>query len=782
MAKSWSRLLEATLDELAAELPVSVRARSEDVHGAVVGLCMRLAAVALVDRMSGRDRLARVTRALERGPASGWQALRASAEASPLHWPTPSVTRDPLATLEPGPQTVQVFSAWLDAFATDAARGLDGPIRELGALHEALLDARLSRLEGRACRLRRRRGWLELDALLDAEPRARAKTLKHELALGKHDLARLAPALEQARTSAELELVLKGWLEPGASRAAGGWVVQASVARRRSGAHYTPWPLCRELVERALGPLVASLPEPRSRALLELEVCDPAMGAGAFLVATAEFLAGVLASALAEERLVRGALADDLAPLARRIVAERIIRGVDKDAGAVALARFNLALFAYGPSGSSADFVATLRSGDALVGRAPLVGAEAAERSSPAGVEALDWAHAFPATFARSNPGFDALVGNPPWVAYVGRARQPLAPALARYFAATNPAFRRYRTLHGLFVYRAASLLREGGRLGLVLPTSVADLDGYRPTREAHDALCEVDRQLPDWGDGAFEGVFQPSMVLLSTRRSSSARAGSGVWCLDDHGTSAAARALLERLGRLAPFPPDCFGERGYQTTRDDQARLRRDGDVSPARHVHLREGADIAEFEAHPPRVFVDPSDLAGRLRPRDEWQRVDVLIRQTARFPIAALSDGTAFRNSIIAGFATERWSAALLVSLLNSALFRWLHYQRHRDARQGMPQLKIGHLRRLPAPPPSSAELLPHVEHLGALLSRRNRGIAPVERAELDGLIERAFGLGPTEVELVRSWAAANPPPTARRRASRAHASGPTSLSAE
>ena len=70
--------------------------------------------------------------------------------------------------------------------------------------------------------------------------------------------------------------------------------------------------------------------------------------------------------------------------------------------------------------------------------------------------------------------------------------------------------------------------------------------------------------------------------------------------------------------------------------------------------------------------------------MRGVEEFQRVGALVRQTARYPIAAVSDGMAFRNSLLAVFGNEQWPAAALAWLLNSALVRWLHFMRFRDAR--------------------------------------------------------------------------------------------------
>jgi hypothetical protein len=136
-------------------------------------------------------------------------------------------------------------------------------------------------------------------------------------------------------------------------------------------------------------------------------------------------------------------------------------------------------------------------------------------------------------------------------------------------------------------------------------------------------------------------------------------------------------------------------------------------------------------------------------------EWRAVKLLIRQTARWPMAALSDGLAFRNSILAGFADETFSAHLLLAYLNSSPIRWLHHTRHRDARQGMPQLKIAHLRALPAPIADSPAL-PALEELGRTLGERKAGVAPDEQARIDRLAAEALGLDEAERAIVAAWA--------------------------
>ena len=116
---------------------------------------------------------------------------------------------------------------------------------------------------------------------------------------------------------------------------------------------------------------------------------------------------------------------------------------------------------------------ATLRCGDALLD------ADSVPDSTPPVTPPVAWNRAFPAVFQRQNPGFDVVLGNPPYVniRVLTRSR---GPAVKRYFQ------QRYRSASGsydlyvLFMERAFQLLREGGRCGMIVPNKIAALDYAR--------------------------------------------------------------------------------------------------------------------------------------------------------------------------------------------------------------------------------------------------------------------------------------------------------------
>ncbi|MBI5832918.1 MAG: N-6 DNA methylase [Armatimonadetes bacterium] len=476
-----------------------------------------------------------------------------------------------------------------------------------------------------------------------------------------------------------------------------GAAYQALLGAERAalGAWYTPLELVEPMVEATLRPLVdacAAQPD-RAGALLALRICDPACGCGSFLLGAAAWLGGILA----------GWRGGDLDTAIAEVTAN-CLHGVDLDPTAIELAR-------------------------ALLPGAHLVCADALDD------------HTWP-------DSLDAFIGNPPWVSYVGRAAQPLSADTRARYARDFRCFRGYRNLQGLFVEVAARHLRPGGRLGLLLPSSMAEQAGYGPVRLAHDTICQCDAELPDFGDGRFEGVFQPCMGLLSTRRAAPAPPSeAATWPLARPDLTLAARDLLAYLDALPKLPPHLFGERGVQTTRPDLPHLRTEPPGIP-----LRAGGDIRAFALAAPTRFADPAWFGARLRSRETWTDVSLLIRQTATVPVAALSDGHAFRNSLLAGFADSSYPATLLLTWLNSSPVRWYHFHRWRDARQGMPQVKIGHLRALPAP---RHDYVAALGELGARLSAGNAGISASEQGELDALASEALGLSAAQQALVARW---------------------------
>lgn len=177
----------------------------------------------------------------------------------------------------------------------------------------------------------------------------------------------------------------------------GSFAVVHGSDRRETGTHYTPRSLTESIVEKTLKPIVYAGPaegEPRERwklktpaELLDLKICDPAMGSGAFLVQVCRYLAERLVEAYAHEEskgkaiTVDGIVLDALGDgepmpkslderliIARRLIAERCLYGVDINPLAVELAKLSIWLVTMAKGRPFGFLDHNLRSGDSLLG------------------------------------------------------------------------------------------------------------------------------------------------------------------------------------------------------------------------------------------------------------------------------------------------------------------------------------------------------------------------------------------------------------------------------
>jgi hypothetical protein len=233
----------------------------------------------------------------------------------------------------------------------------------------------------------------------------------------------------------------------------------------------------------------------------------------------------------------------------------------------------------------------------------------------------------------------------------------------------------------------------------------------------------------------------QPERPFVLTERRRAAGAAAAVQ----------TPAVLERLLGLPRMPAELFGEMGLQTNSAVTRQLLYRGLTPPAEFSYaLLEGRNIAEYRLSAPRLFLKPDQaflLAQRcrLRAAADYSRVKLVVRQTAAITIAAAHDGTPFRNSLLAGFELEQFPFQLTLGLLNSTLYRALHLAGRRDARQGaFPQVKIAHLRSLPAPPPSPARV--RVAELSARASAA--GLDAELRRALDEAVYDVFDINAAE----------------------------------
>jgi hypothetical protein len=463
-------------------------------------------------------------------------------------------------------------------------------VEQIGSVYETVMGFTVETCAGRSLAVRAGKNnripvFVELERLLAAKGKERIKFLKEEAERVQLS-ANLGKAIEAAKNVAELAAALDPIVDERGSpkkhaAAVGTPLLQPTDERRRTGSHYTPRSLTEPIVKYALEPAFERLgSQATPEQVLELKVCDPAMGSGAFLVEACRAIATKLVEAwnVHKDRKPIIPPDEDEDLHARRLVAQRCLYGVDKNPLATDLAKLSLWLATLARDHEFTFLDHALKSGDSLVGltqaqiaaahwdtsksglplfrklvkdrvaeatkgRAEIQAApddtaraiqEQRHRSLEAGIREIrlmgdaviaaffaedkpraregkraaveswlggssvawdklagmaatpkqdahpltpfHWEIEFPEVFARENGGFDAVVGNPPFLGG-SKISGAIGKAYLQWLLAVHPGSHGNADLCAHFFRRGFSLLRVRAALGLIATNTIGQGD-----------------------------------------------------------------------------------------------------------------------------------------------------------------------------------------------------------------------------------------------------------------------------------------------------------------
>jgi Eco57I restriction-modification methylase/TaqI-like C-terminal specificity domain/Type I restriction enzyme R protein N terminus (HSDR_N) len=342
-------------------------------------------------------------------------------------------------------------------------------------------------------------------------------------------------------------------------------------------------------------------------------------------------------------------------------------------------------------------------------------------------INAFDWHAEFPEIFSRQNPGFDAVIGNPPW------GQKGIS-----FDEATNLYLRsRYTSVTGIldifrpFVECGIMLTLSGGMFGMVLPDIIL-LKDYESTRRY--ILRNLTITKIDWWGMAFPSAVIDASTIIGQKKISAENHLVAVGVHDpEHSLShevpqsdfkknprcvfnlfltGEKRKILEDLDGCAKVG-DCFeihegvhsgnirNELFVDEAIDDTCRpllFGRD-EITP---YHLKWNGRYIRLSAVPEKKTKQRYANAGK----PEWYAQEkLLVRRTGDFVLAALDSEKRYASNnffILFPKITCSLDLAGLCAVLNSKIATW--YFRTIEPRKGrvFAELKIKHLSVFPIPP--------------------------------------------------------------------------------
>lgn len=227
--------------------------------------------------------------------------------------------------------------------------------------------------------------------------------------------------------------------------------------------------------------------------LLQITICDPACGSGAFLNQALDFLIKEhrYIDELKAKVLGGGLILSDI----ENTILENNIYGVDLNEESVEIAKLSLWLRTAQPRRKLNDLSNNIKCGNSLI-----------DSKTVAGDKAFNWQQEFPQIFNKG--GFDVIIGNPPWGAKF--------PELDLKFVKSKHQAIIVRMIDSFmfFMDKSIDLITKDGVIGMIVPDVILYQKDNSKLRER--ILDETHLNIAlNVGDGIFEDVARPSAILI---------------------------------------------------------------------------------------------------------------------------------------------------------------------------------------------------------------------------------------------------------------------------
>lgn len=296
--------------------------------------------------------------------------------------------------------------------------------------------------------------------------------------------------------------------------------------RKAGGVYYTPQYVVDYIVENTVGKLIHGK---TPRQISGIRICDPACGSGSFLIGAYQYLLGYHKDYYTDHGATTGKKNSPVTPAGELTSAEkkRILRnnifGVDIDVNAVEVTKLSLLLKCM--EGETATTISQQQKlwherilpnlGDNIKSGNSLVDTDFYDAVIDFGeekkIKPFNWQRAFPEVFEKG--GFDAVIGNPPWVDIKGHPNE-----LVRYYFKNYKSTENRINLYSIFVERGLNILSKKGLFGFIIPNSILYQSSYEKIRKYLLSDFNINNvvRLPD---NIFQNVKAETIVLIASKQ-----------------------------------------------------------------------------------------------------------------------------------------------------------------------------------------------------------------------------------------------------------------------
>jgi type I restriction-modification system DNA methylase subunit len=499
---------------------------------------------------------------------------------------------------------------------------------------------------------------------------------------------------------------------------------KTKTKRKKDGVFYTPKYITKYIVENTIGklceekkaevniieedyftdkkrtnktkqPLLEKLTDYRNW-LLQLTICDPACGSGAFLNQALDFL-------IEEHRYIdelQAKLFGDAMVLSdvEKSILENNLFGVDLNEESVEIAKLSLWLRTAQPNRKLNDLNNNIKCGNSLI-----------DDVDVAGVKAFNWQTAFPQVFERG--GFDVIIGNPPYVLC-----QPsnTDEKTLEYYKNFEVASYKIDLFH-LFFEASIKHLKEKGKLGFITPNTYLTNKYIQKLRNYILNNTNIET-IVNYEDAVFfdasvdvatiilnkEKILNETIEIFNSKLGILEKLDSKKqinWLNESENTFNIKKELEINFDNCVKFEEignSYFGIQAYDR-KTSISDLKENDDFLP-----MIDGAEINRYELSNPNKYFNfiPTNIKSG-GDYSVYSKLRIVVRQIGQTPIIGICEPNIITSNTLYNLylTDENYSLKYVLAIFNSRLIKKYWLSNYSDSKQLFPKIKGYQLKQLP-----------------------------------------------------------------------------------
>ena len=453
--------------------------------------------------------------------------------------------------------------------------------------------------------------------------------------------------------------------------------------RKAGGVYYTPQYIVDYIVENTLGKLTQNK---TPKQIAELKIVDPACGSGSFLIGAYQHLLNYHSNYYQKNQAQAkkdkaftptGSLSTSI----KKQILLNNIYGVDIDVNAVEVTKLSLLLKCMeGETQASITNQASLFNervlptlDDNIKSGNSLIDTDYYDTQLDFGeekkIKPFSWQKAFPNVF--KNGGFDAVIGNPPYVQPNVLDKHSQIYLYKSYVSSTD--------LYSMFIEKTFTLLAKGKIFGFIVPSLFIKGVHYKKLRALINNNCS-DFKFIEYGDGVFYKVKMPTCVILGTKNETK----NEVDYFEKENRSLFFRNKTIQLSEISNIT------RGLEIGRNKLLEIG---------EIQCLNGSSIDRYLIKIIK-FISKETLKDFSKKMEIFQSPKLIVRETGNTFFSTIENENSITNrSLYNVRITNNFSEKFILGILNSKLMNFYFKENISPNTNVFPKIRIAQLNEIP-----------------------------------------------------------------------------------